>query len=43
MLEFLGNVMMYVIIDDRLLEALSVNSQDAKMSELEYHIANVKP
>ena len=43
MLEFLGNVLKYVIIEDRLLEALRVKSQDAKMSELEYHIANVKP
>ena len=43
LLEFVDNAMKYVIIEDRLLEALRVNYQDAKMSELEYYIPNVKP
>ena len=42
-LELSGNAIKYVIIEDRLLEALRMKWQDAKMSKLEYHIANINP
>ena len=44
LLELYGDVMKYVIIEDRLLEALRMNWQDAKFSNLlEYYIANINP
>ena len=41
--EFFGDVMKYVIIEDRLIKALKMKWQDAKMSKLEYYIANMDP
>ena len=43
LLEFLGDAMKHVIIEDILLEALRVMWQVAKMSNLEYCIANINP
>ena len=41
--ELSRDAMKYVIIEGRLLEALRMKWQDAKMSKLEYHIANINP
>ena len=41
--ELLGDGMKYAIIDDRLLGTLGMKWQDAKVSNLEYYIANTKP
>ena len=40
-LELSGDAMKYVIIEDKLLEALRMECQNAKMSKLEYYIANI--
>ena len=42
-LELLGDIMKYVIIEDRLLEAPRMKWQDAKISKLECYIANIDP
>mgnify|MGYP000217464908 CR=1 FL=1 len=42
-ISILNNVMKYIIIDDRLLVTIRMKVQDAKMSNLEYYIANVNP
>ena len=43
LLELVGKAMTYVIIEDSLLEELRMKWEDAKLSELEYYIANVGP
>ena len=43
LLELLGDVMKYVIIEDRLLEVLMMKWQYAKMPKLEYYVANISP
>ena len=43
LLELLGNVMQYVIIEERLMESLRKKSEDAKRTKLEYYIANINP
>ena len=42
-LELSCDAMKCVIIEDKVLEALSMEWQNAKMSKLEYCIANVNP
>ena len=37
LLELSGVAMKYIIMEDRLLEALRIKQQDAKMSNLEYY------
>ena len=39
-LELLGDAMKYVVFQNRLLEAIMMKWEDAKMSKLEYYIAN---
>ena len=39
--ELSGDAMKYVIIEDTLLEATRLKSQDAEMSNFEYYIANI--
>ena len=41
--EILGDVIKYVTIKDKLLQALRMKWQYAKMSKLEYYIANINP
>ena len=41
LLKLSGHAMKHVIIKDRLLEALNMKWQDAKMLKWEYYIANV--
>ena len=43
LLELSSDAMKYVIIKNRLLEALRMKWQDAKISKLEHYIANVNP
>ena len=43
MIELPSDAMKYVIIEGRLLDALRMQWQDAKMSKLEYYIANSNP
>ena len=43
LMEFSNDVIKYVIIEDKLIEALRIKCQDAKMSILEYYIANSNP
>ena len=40
---WLGIVVKYVIVEDRLQESSRLKWQDAKMSKLEYCIANISP
>ena len=40
LLEIPGDAMKYVIIEDRLLEALRMKWQDTNMSKMKYNIAN---
>ena len=40
LLDLPGHVMKYVIIEDRLLEALRMKWQDTNMSKMKYNIAN---
>ena len=41
--ELAGDAMKYLTISGRLLQATRMKTQDAKISKLEYYIANVKP
>ena len=41
LLDLWGDVMKYVIIEDRLLRALRMKWQDAKISKFEYYNANI--
>ena len=43
LLKLLGDVMKYLIIEDRKLDSVRMKLQDVKMSNLEYYIANVNP
>ena len=42
LLELSGNAMQYVMIEERLVESLRMKWDDAKRTNLEYYIANVK-
>ena len=41
--ELAGDAMKYLTISGRLLQATRMKTQDAKISKLEYYIANVNP
>ena len=41
LLELSGDAMHYVMIEERLVESLRINWEDANRTNLEYYIANV--
>ena len=43
LLELSGDIMLYVMIEERLVESLRMTWEDVKRTKLEYYIANVNP
>ena len=43
LLELSGDAMKYVIIEDRLIEALRMKCHDGKMSNFECYVVNINP